>query len=441
MGKTIYIPKPDVLRFAAGLILVVMIPLCTQARDSHLSLNQVRQLVLAEKFSEAIPEYAWMVEDQANSIGHHKGVDGDLLAEYAYVLALSGMYDGALLNLDRAMAIGSSNAIDPALAKQAQQAAAAKKQGKRKQKDVSSINNSSLLEFYIAQVYLLMDYPAIAHVFFNEKDAVSAEGVPQWVAKEYSQLAKKYTRQPIINQDDFVVAMKRANLFSANKMYVQAIVLFQEMIENYPQEYMPYIGQSKVWERLGYYDKASELLTKGIALIPTKETETTPYVAHLQNLNEKPNELNLKPYANSLEQSRIFYVGGTFANQYKSLTVRMGNSSYRARETQTTSVSFSDYDGTFRVSFGTDYFKRGRFLVAGMGWSADLAKGDISYSVKLMGGYSLLYGDYSQSIDIMLSAGGSASLVPAEGQKGTFIIGLSVGKSLYFGKTKKHETL
>ena len=105
MEKTLYKSKHDVMQFAASLLLVAMIPFCAQARDSHQSLNQMRQLVLAEKFSEAIPEYAKMIEDQANAKGYHKGVDGDLLAEYAYVLALCGMYDGALLNLDRALSI------------------------------------------------------------------------------------------------------------------------------------------------------------------------------------------------------------------------------------------------------------------------------------------------------------------------------------------------
>lgn len=442
MEKTIYKSKRGAMQFVASLLLVAMIPLCAQARDSHLSLNQVRQLVLAEKFSEAIPEYAWRIEDQANSMGYHKGVDGDLLAEYAYVLALSGMYDGALLNLDRALSIGNYNAIDPAIAAQSKQAAASMKEGKRKQKEMqrlSSVNNSALLEFYIAQVYMLMDYPALAKVFFNEQDSESLAAVPQWISRDYKLFAKKYTRQPVINQDNFADAMKRANMFSVNKMYMQAIVIFQEMIDNFPKEYMPYIVQSKVWEKLGFYDKASELLTKGIALVPTPDKP--PYTGHLQFLQGQSNAASLKPYANTLEQMRMFYIGGTFANNYKSLTMRYGNTSNGARESQTLSVSLADYDGTFKISVGEDFFKRSRFFVTGVGFSVDAAKQNSSYTVKVMGGYSLLYADYSQSIDIMLSLGATAPLGSPEGRKTSSVFALSVGKSLYFGKTKKPETL
>ena len=444
MEKTLYKSKHGVMQFAVSLILVAMMPFCTQARESHLSLNQMRQLVLAEKFSEVLPEYAWMVQDQERSIGYHKGVDGDLLAEYAYVLALSGMYDGALLNLDRALSVGNYNAIDPVEAAGSKQLALSMKEGKRKQKElerVSTLNNSGLLEFYIAQVYTLMDYPNIANVFFNEQDSASMASVPQWIPKDYKRLAKKYTRQPVINQDSFVDAMKRANTFSVNKMYMQAIVLFQEMIDNYPKEYMPYMGQSKVWEKLGFYDKASELLTKGIALNPATENEKSPYLGHLQLLGTKSNEANLKPYANSLEQLGMFYIGGTFANSYKSLSIRYGSSSYRARYTESVSISLADCNGTLKLSVGGDFFKRNRFLVGGAGFYADLAKGSPSTTIKIMGGYSLLYADYSQSIDVMLSLGVTSPLNVGEGQKPSSIFAISVGKSLYFGKTKKHETL
>lgn len=442
MEKSIYKSKRGMMQFVASLLLVVVIPFCAQARDSQLSLNQMRQLVLAESFSEAIPEYARMIDDNAKAIGYHKGVDGDLLAEYAYVLALSGMYDGALINLDRALSIGNYNAIDPNKAAEEKQNAALMTEGKRKQKELqrlSTVNSSALLEFYIAQVYILMDYPNLAKEFFNEQDSEALADVPQWISKEYKLLAKKYTRQPVINQDNFVDAMKRANMFSVNKMYMQAIVIFQEMIDNFPKEHMPYIGQSKVWEKLGFYDKASEMLTKGIALIPTPDKP--PYTGHLQYLQGQSNEANLKPYANTLEQMRMFYIGGTFANKYQALTMRYGKSSYGARESQSISVSLANYDGTFKISLGNDFFKRSRFFVGGLGFSIDAAKQKSSYTVKVMGGCSLLYGDYSQSLDIILSLGTTGPIGSSEGEKPSSVFSLSVGRSLYFGKTKKTKTL
>ena len=59
---------------------------------SQLSLPKLRQLVLQNRISEAVSGYSQLVAKQA--------VNLELLAEYAYALALSGAYDCALMNLD-----------------------------------------------------------------------------------------------------------------------------------------------------------------------------------------------------------------------------------------------------------------------------------------------------------------------------------------------------
>jgi hypothetical protein len=69
-----------------------------------LSLNTPRNLILNGKFSEAIPISAQLVDKNKTNSG--------LLSEYAYALALGGIYEGALMNLDRAKLLGTFSKKD-----------------------------------------------------------------------------------------------------------------------------------------------------------------------------------------------------------------------------------------------------------------------------------------------------------------------------------------
>ena len=148
--------------------LLLIVPSVTSAGNDPLPIKSIRELVLQENFSAAVSEYAFLIDDKIESIGRHKGAEYDLLAEYAYALALNGIYDGALMNLDRALALG---------------------QNELKTKEELT-KNEGLLRFYVCQVYLLMDYPNIAAVF-NSKEVTQ----PIWITKEKHQRSTNCLRQ------------------------------------------------------------------------------------------------------------------------------------------------------------------------------------------------------------------------------------------------------
>ncbi|MBR4116247.1 MAG: hypothetical protein IKK40_09565, partial [Bacteroidales bacterium] len=216
-------------------------PLLTKAEGTvpHLSLNKIHELVVQEQFDKAIYEYSRYIQNKLSIGSRTKGVEFNVMAEYAYVLALNGMYDGALTNLDRAIALGHED----------------------KKTKMDKIKAEKLLRFYICQVYQLMSYPDIASTFAKNEILQ-----PDWLTKQQSDaFLQRYKDLPVVNQDGFSAAVTRANTLAAQGQYFLSLTIFQELIENFPNEATPYMGQSKVWETLGYYDKAAELLTEGMS--------------------------------------------------------------------------------------------------------------------------------------------------------------------------------
>lgn len=391
--------------FLVSLLLIV--PSVVIAGNDPLPIKSIREFVIQEKFSAAVSEYAVLIDDKIESIGRHKGAEYDLLAEYAYALALNGIYDGALMNLDRALALGQNEM--------------------KTQEELTK--NESLLRFYICQVYLLMDYPNIAAVF-GSKEVTQ----PEWITKEKSDgFIQKHKAMPVINQEGMTAALKRANMLLAKKMYFQSLTIFQELIDNFPHEAMPYMGQSKVWEALGYYDKAAELLEKGISHYKASEEAKQPFTRHQSTLQARQNEQTMPPFGSALKDAVMLYAGGTFSSGYSSFDARIGSTDYKTSLSADLSLAYTD---AFSCSLGISSYTRQKVLVYGCGIGANLSSSS-SFTLKGAAGFSLLTSNGSQSFDVMVSI--LNYMFPKNDSSNKFqsAICVSVGKSIYFGKRKK----
>lgn len=391
--------------------LLFVFPLLTKADGTvpHLSLNKIHELVVQEQFDKAIYEYSRYIQNKLSIGSRTKGVEFNVMAEYAYVLALNGMYDGALTNLDRAIALGRED----------------------KKTKMDKIKAEGLLRFYICQVYLLMSYPDIASTF-----AQSETVQPDWLTKQQSDaFIQKYQAMPVVNQDGFSTAVSRANTLAAQGQYFLALTIFQELIENYPNEPTPYMGQSKVWEALGYYDKSAELLAKGLSYSKTQGTSRQPIENHLNSLRKKKPETTMPPFGSSLEVADILYIGGMFSSDYWSFNGRWGTTNYR--RTGSVDLGLTHMSGSTYLSFGYSQYVKVSIVSAGYGLSYNFQKGDPSYTVKLSAGMSVLGKGGSSTFDWFytfsltnhIKQSGEGAVVP--------MLGVSLGFSNYFAKREK----
>jgi hypothetical protein len=75
------------------------------------------------------------------------------------------------------------------------------------------------------------------------------------------ELTEKYKMKLLpgvtLTGDQVVENFKRANRLTAQGSYLQAIGLFEEIITQYPGEYLPYVGYSIALEKTGLYGRSA----------------------------------------------------------------------------------------------------------------------------------------------------------------------------------------
>lgn len=141
------------------------------AESTESSHSYLRQ----EKIKESITTLSAIIVQSQFQRNNGKGVDGDLLAEYAYALALHHDFEAALMSIDRARMVGT-------------------KYG----------------DFYAAQVLTLMGYTDAAQQLMRQAK------IAEWISGSYQELTGKYKTSASINRDAPEAALKRANKLAAN---------------------------------------------------------------------------------------------------------------------------------------------------------------------------------------------------------------------------------
>lgn len=205
-----------------------------------------QKFITMDNINVPLSKYATLIEVAKGQRTQGCGVNGEVLAEYAYALALHHDFEAALMNIDRARMVGT-------------------KYG----------------DFYAAQVLAVMGYKNPA------EQLMSQAKVPEWIAGFYLSLNEKYKTKALINQSEPAEALKRANKLAASGQTVQAMALFEELAAIYPDTYIIYVDYSTVWESLGYNAYAAHLLQKGIDLMPQEQSEHKQiFQNHLTKVNE-----------------------------------------------------------------------------------------------------------------------------------------------------------
>lgn len=316
-----------------------------------------------------------------------KGVKADLLAEYAYALALNHDFEAALINIDRARMLGAE--YD---------------------------------DFYSAQVLTLMGYDDAAGQLMRFVKA------PDWIDGIYQGLNEKYKTTASIIRDAPEAALKRANRLAATKQTIQAIALFEELAAVYPNSYIIYVDYSTVWESLGYYAYAAKLLQTGIDKMQDADENKQIFQNHLAKVNEqalrKTNSPLMKKFW-GLDQMRMMtYVGASAGKDMFSMNGRFG---VYTTDKFSTSVDIGiGYAGKqFSGNLGVSTYKTWGIFIAGMGFAGMFSKKS-SFNYTMSAGLTFLNKSQTSSFDIMVN--GYFPLTKGS----TPSYSISVGKTIYF---------
>ncbi len=339
--------------------------------------------------SRALDYYAQAVLQAQNDRNAGRGVSGDLLAEYAYALALHHDFEAALMNIDRARMLGTKHG-----------------------------------DFYAAQVLAVMGYKDAA------KQLMLQAKVPDWISGSYQELTEKYKTTASINRDAPETALKRANRLAANKQTIQAMALFEELAAIYPDTYIIYVDYSTVWESLGYYAYAAHLLQKGIDKMPKEEIENKEiFQNHLTKVNQMKagfeNASWLKRLLGMNPPKMMLYVGASAAKDLYALNGRWGL--YTSNKfSASLNVGANYASDQFSGSVGVSAYKAWGIFVGGLGIADQFGKDTNVLSLTPSIGLTFLNKSQTSSFDITLSG-----YVPFSSDQ-KFSYSISIGKTIYF---------
>ena len=191
-----------------------------------------RNLILSGNINAAIASYAPLAQTSPNNT---------LIAEYAYALALGGIYDAALITLDR----------------------------------IESQFNESDVNYFTSQVFILMGYDDIATEFWKLSDN---NKIPSWIALNATILSEKHKSNlkglKKLSRDELIAKFKSANELTGEHLYLESIAQFHELIDFLPNEYLPYAGYSIPLEKIGAFEKSEQVVEKALSLIGKKPEHT-----------------------------------------------------------------------------------------------------------------------------------------------------------------------
>jgi len=357
------------------------------SNDRHLI--DLQSLVKQHDINSAITIYSERIETAQKERSQGNGVDGDLLSEYAYILALHHDFEVALMNIDRARMVET-------------------KYG----------------DFYAAQVLAVMGYKDAAQQLMQQAK------VPEWISGSYQELTEKYKTTASINRDAPETALKRANKLAANRQTIQAMALFEELIAIYPDTYIIYVDYSTIWESLGYYAYAAQLLQKGIDLMPQEQGENKQiFLNHLTKVNDMKarfeNASWMKRLLGMNPPKLMTYVGASAAKDMYSLNGRMGF--YTSNKfSSSLNVGLNYANEEFSGSIGVSGYKTWGILVGGIGITDMFGKDSNTLSLTPSVGLSFLNKSQTSSFDIMVNG-----YIPFSKEQ-KFSYSISVGKTIYF---------
>lgn len=352
-------------------------------------IGKARESVLKNQIDSAVLLFADAIKYENTNRSSGNGISGDLIAEYAYALALHHDFEAALMNIDRARMVGT-------------------KYG----------------DFYAVQVLTLMGYKDAAQQLMRQAK------VPEWISGCYQELTEKYKTTASINREAPETALKRANKLAANRQTIQAIALFEELAAIYPNTYIIYVDYSTVWESLGHYAYAAQLLQKGIELMPQEESETKQIFSnHLTKVNELKEKFENASWMKRLlgvnPPKLMTYVGASAAKDMYSLNGRLGvYTSNKFSASLNVGVNYAN--GDFSGSIGVSAYKAWGVFVGGLGITDMFGKDTNTLSLSPSIGLSFLDKNQTSSFDIMVNG-----YIPFSSEQ-KFSYSISIGKTIYF---------
>lgn len=351
-------------------------------------------LIRQERFEDALLLYKELTYSARAKRFVGREMEGDLLAEYAYALALNHNFELALMYIDRSWALAAKNR-----------------------------------DFYTSNILFLMGHKEAASQF------TQTSGVPSWAKGFYDEYNEKYTVNGTIGTGNAENDMKRAYMLTANNQYIQAIALYEELIRQYPSVGVLYINESAALEKTGKLDYAATLLKKGISLTPvTLSSDKLVYENHLQKIESSAFKLTHPTWLQHLfgtETPKMMIYGGAGlgASQY-TLNARAGVYTSN-RISGSLNLGLTHANEELAYNLGLAGYKTINIFMFGVGINNMITKEYKIWNLAPSVGITIMNEAQTMSYDLTLSFN-----IPFSKDK-TFSYSITLGRTFYISLNNK----
>lgn len=353
-------------------------------------------LIRQGRFEDALLLYKELTDSAQAKRLVGREMEGDLLAEYAYVLALNHDFELALMYIDRSWALAAKNR-----------------------------------DFYTSNILSLMGYKETALHF------TQMSGAPSWAKDFYAEYNAKYTVDGTIGTGNAENDMKRAYMLTANNQYIQAIALYEELIRQLPSVGVLYIYESAALEKAGRLDYAAALLRKGISLTPVNSAlsnDRQVYENHLQKIESSAFKLSHPTWLQHLfgtETPKMMIYGGVGlgASQY-TFNARAGVYTSN-RFSGSLNLGLTHANDELAFNLGLAGYKTYNIFMFGAGISNMITKEHKIWNFAPSVGITLMNEAQTMSYDLTLSFN-----IPFSKDK-TFSYSITLGRTFYISLNNK----
>lgn len=327
-----------------------------------------QMLVKQGNFEDALFLYKELIDTAQAKRVVGREVDGDLLAEYAYTLALNHDFELALMYIDRSWSLAAKNR-----------------------------------EFYTSNILHLMGHNEAA-LQFNKEDIT-----PSWAKEFYKDFNNKYSITGTIGTGNAENDMKRAYMLTANNQYILSIALYEELAKQFPSAGVLYVNESAVWEKIGKLDHAAALLKKGIVLMPDNLNQSDNrqiYETHLQKIESSSFKLTHPTWTQHLfgtdTPKLMIYGGAGLGSSQYTFNARTGVYTSN-RFSGSLNLGLTHANEQFAFSCGLAGYKVYHIFMFGIGINNQITKDLKTWNLAPSVGITLMNESQTASYDITFS--------------------------------------
>lgn len=372
----------------SSLIKNVSIP-ATQAPCNE-TIENARAAVVQEDFDKALYIYNVIIDRQKQERQQGSQVSNEIMAEYAYVLALTGAQEAAIINLDLAI-----NLKWP----------------------------TKTVYYYIASILDIIGFQNLSQPF----ERYSRQ--PTWLNYKGAELNKKYRSPILLSIDRTDTAISHISQCIGDSRLIEALCYSTYLTQLAPDNQSAWLLQSTVYEKMECYTLALESYERGLNLSPEDKDrpEMTKQLSYLQKKSKKKGN-----FLNLWQGYQMIYCGVSFND---------GNTSLNAREGLSSGPFSISFNESFNVSkhgqcsfyAGLSLFHNFHKLFYGLGLGYQIANSS-TFSLSPTIGVSFPNAKRTSSIDVSIEYN-----IPCKsGMSSTF--GISIGKTLYFKSKSKGKS-